>query len=219
MFYGVLAMFLVLGLAVAVLLARRDVQGPGLFSQDQAIMGLALSLLVVVLILIILLVRMATLHRQMREIREVHERMVRLEPAPSAEVAGGSGGDVIDIEGIGPVYAKRLHEVGLPTIGQLVAADAGTVANSIGVEAGLVREWQAMGRLIRLRGIGPQYAEVLVRAGVRTPAALAKAKAAPLAKKINKMAAERKVRLTGAAIQAGRVQGWITAAKHKDYDR
>ena len=211
-FYGLLAILLLIGVGIALLMARGDASGPGLFTQDQAIIGIGLVLFVVLLIMVLMLFRLATVSRLLREVQIVQKEMI------AAERRRIHGPDVIDIEGIGPVYASRLRENGIETIPELIAADATTVANQIQVEPELVREWQAMGRLIRLRGVGPQYAEVLVKAGIKTPAALAKAKAAPLAKKINDLDAHRKVRITHAAIQAGRVQGWINAAKKKQYD-
>ena len=75
---------------------------------------------------------------------------------------------VIQLEGIGPTYAERLRAVGIRTTTDLLAAEAPLVAEKIQADVPNVRRWQAMSRLIELNGIGPQYAELLVRAGYAT---------------------------------------------------
>lgn len=73
---------------------------------------------------------------------------------------------VKDIEGIGEEYESRLHAIGIHDTEQLVAFDAAAIAPRIEAPERSVRSWQAMAELAILKGIGPQYAEVLARAGI-----------------------------------------------------
>ena len=52
------------------------------------------------------------------------------------------------IDGIGPVFAKRLTAAGIPTVARLAEASPDTVAEAAGVSAARARSWidQASGR-------------------------------------------------------------------------
>lgn len=126
---------------------------------------------------------------------------------------------VLTIEGIGTKYAARLNQIGIISIPQLMKADAETVAGKIDAMPGLVEEWQAMGRLIQLKGVGPQYAEVLVKAGIRTVEELATTDAHRLATKITALEKDRKVRIQGGTITDAVAQRWIDAAARRDFDK
>jgi predicted flap endonuclease-1-like 5' DNA nuclease len=65
------------------------------------------------------------------------------EPAPAEEAPV----DVID--GIGPVFARRLSEAGIPTVSRLAQASPDAVAEAAGVSAARARSWieQASGRV------------------------------------------------------------------------
>jgi predicted flap endonuclease-1-like 5' DNA nuclease len=120
---------------------------------------------------------------------------------------------VIIIEGIGEAYASRLNQHGIITIPQLMDASPEDVAAKIGVTSALVREWQAAGQLMRVKGIGPQYAEILVMAGITTIGQLAQSDPAALTAKIDAIEDSRKVRVTGIDVTQARVERWINAAK------
>ncbi|HLF15983.1 MAG TPA: DUF4332 domain-containing protein, partial [Candidatus Thermoplasmatota archaeon] len=124
---------------------------------------------------------------------------------------------VIAIEGIGTKFAARLNAAGVISIPQLVKADADQIATRIDATTELVKEWQAMGRLIQVRGVGPQYAEVLVKAGVRSVEQLAAADALDVARRVQKLEEERKVRLQGGKVSEGTVNRWIQAARARDF--
>jgi predicted flap endonuclease-1-like 5' DNA nuclease len=59
--------------------------------------------------------------------------------AVSPERAGKSGVDAID--GIGPVFATRLAEAGLPTVEDLAVAPPDRVAEAAGVSVARARSW------------------------------------------------------------------------------
>jgi predicted flap endonuclease-1-like 5' DNA nuclease len=124
---------------------------------------------------------------------------------------------VLTIEGIGTKYAARLNQIGIISIPQLMKADAEAVAGQIDAMPGLVEEWQAMARLIQVRGVGPQFAEVLVKAGVTTVEDLGSQDAHRLSTKIIALEKDRKVRIQGATISDAVVQRWIDAAQRRDF--
>lgn len=74
--------------------------------------------------------------------------------------------DVVDLEGIGPAYAKKLHADGIIHTQDLLLANTDALARVTGAPAKTVGRWQAMAELVKVNGIGPQYAEVLARVGI-----------------------------------------------------
>ena len=80
---------------------------------------------------------------------------------------------VIDIEGIGPNYAEKLQALGIFTTSDLLdkgAARKGReqIAAQTGIPESLVLTWVNHADLFRVKGIGPQFAELLEAAGVDT---------------------------------------------------
>ena len=96
---------------------------------------------------------------------------------------------IIDIEGIGPVYAEKLLAVGIDTADKLLAkcaALAGRKAleDETGISGKLILTWTNHADLYRVKGIGPQFAELLEAAGVDTVKELGHRNAANLAAKM-----------------------------------
>lgn len=80
---------------------------------------------------------------------------------------------IIDIEGVGDVYAKKLIEAGIETPAQLLekcAAPAGrkALAEETGISGALILKWTNHADLFRIKGVGPQFSELLEAAGVDT---------------------------------------------------
>jgi len=125
---------------------------------------------------------------------------------------------IIAIEGIGPAYASRLNAQGVITIPQLVAVDANQIGNLIGATPELVKQWQAMAQLMRLKGVGAQSAEVLVVAGILSTAQLAAETAESVARKVADAERGRKTRIQGQTVTPAVAQRWIDAARKGDYD-
>ena len=80
---------------------------------------------------------------------------------------------VIDIEGIGPVYAKKLNEAGIKTTDDLLKAGATAkgreeLATKIGFDNKHILEWVNRSDLYRIKGVGRQYSDLLENAGVDT---------------------------------------------------
>lgn len=96
---------------------------------------------------------------------------------------------IIDIEGIGPVYAEKLIAAGIDTAAKLLdkcAAPAGRKAleEETGITGKLILTWTNHADLFRVKGIGPQFAELLEAAGVDTVKELGHRNAANLAAKM-----------------------------------
>jgi predicted flap endonuclease-1-like 5' DNA nuclease len=86
--------------------------------------------------------------------------------------------NIIDIEGIGPVYAKKLEAAGLKTTDDLLKAGATAkgreeLANKTGIDPKLCLEWVNLADLYRIKGIGQEYSDLLEEAGVDTVVELA----------------------------------------------
>ena len=99
---------------------------------------------------------------------------------------------IVDIEGIGPVYAEKLNAAGIVSADQLLekcAAPAGRKAleEETGISGKLILTWTNHADLYRVKGIGPQFAELLEAAGVDTVKELAHRNAANLVAKMNEV--------------------------------
>ena len=96
---------------------------------------------------------------------------------------------IIDIEGIGAAYAEKLIAAGINTTEQLLAkcaAPAGRKAleDATGISGKLILTWTNHADLFRVKGVGPQFAELLEAAGVDTVKELKTRNAANLAAKM-----------------------------------
>ena len=125
---------------------------------------------------------------------------------------------VLMLEGIGNKYAARLNALGIISIPQLVEARAADVAAQLQVEQGLVEEWQSMGRLLPLSGIGPQAAELLARGGIRSPQQLAAQDPLDLSLKLKEMEQGKKVKMTSFDVTPALAKKWIEAAREGKMD-
>lgn len=105
---------------------------------------------------------------------------------------------VIDIEGVGASYAEKLTAAGVVTTAQLLdkcATPAGrkALAEETGISDKLILKWANHADLFRVKGVGPQFAELLEAAGVDTVKELAHRKAENLAAKMEEVNAEKKL--------------------------
>ena len=96
---------------------------------------------------------------------------------------------IIDIQGIGPVYAEKLIGIGIETVDQLLekGADAKgrqAIEEATGIRHDLVLTWVNHADLFRVKGVGPQFSELLEAAGVDTVKELRNRNAANLAAKL-----------------------------------
>ena len=80
---------------------------------------------------------------------------------------------IIDIEGIGDVYAEKLIAAGINKVSELLekcVAPKGrkVLAEETGISEKLILKWTNHADLFRINGVGPQFAELLEAAGVDT---------------------------------------------------
>ncbi len=120
------------------------------------------------------------------------------------------------IEGIGPKYAEKLHKLGIKTTKQLLdhaAAKKGRkeLAEKSGLDEAQILKWANMCDLMRIKGVGEEYSELLEAAGVDTVKELAKRKPDNLHKAMVDANAKKKMvrQLPGLPM----VEKWVEQAK------
>jgi predicted flap endonuclease-1-like 5' DNA nuclease len=80
---------------------------------------------------------------------------------------------ILSIEGIGPVNAEKLSAIGVKTVEALLKEGATpkgreSLAEATGVSEKLILEWVNLADLMRIKGIGEEYSDLLEEAGVDT---------------------------------------------------
>lgn len=121
-----------------------------------------------------------------------------------------------NIEGIGPVYAEKLRAAGIRNIDALLQAGATTkgrkeLSEKTGIGSDYILAWVNRADLIRVRGIGEEYADLLEKAGVDTAAELAQRNPDNLHEKL--LAVNQEKRLVRRPPNRDMVAGWIEQAK------
>jgi len=123
---------------------------------------------------------------------------------------------IVDVEGIGPVYAKKLVDVGVKTTGKLLKVGATAKGRTeleakTGISHSLVLEWVNHVDLYRIKGVGQEYSDLLEEAGVDTVPELAQRNAENLhAKLVDVNGMKKLVRQLPSARQ---VADWVAQAK------
>jgi predicted flap endonuclease-1-like 5' DNA nuclease len=122
---------------------------------------------------------------------------------------------LLDVEGIGPVYADKLKKAGVPTLEALLeqcATPAGrkAVAEKSGIGHDYILKWANHADLFRIKGVAEEYSELLEAAGVDTVVELAKRNAQNLHQALVQTNARKK--LVRRLPTAGQVANWIAQA-------
>ncbi len=123
---------------------------------------------------------------------------------------------LLDVEGIGPVNAKKLIKAGVGSTDSLLsmggtAAGRKELANNSGVSEKQILEWVNHVDLFRINGVGEEYADLLEEAGVDTVVELAQRKAANLLNKMAEVNASKN--LVNKMPALSQVEDWIAQAK------
>jgi predicted flap endonuclease-1-like 5' DNA nuclease len=123
---------------------------------------------------------------------------------------------LIDIEGIGDTSAEALRGAGVGSVAALLAAGGSpkgraALATSSGVAEKLILRWVNHADLMRIMGVGGQFAELLEAAGVDSVPELAARRADSLTAKLGTTNAEKK--LTRRVPTETMVSGWVAEAK------
>ena len=122
-----------------------------------------------------------------------------------------------DVEGIGPAYAAKLTAAGVSSTDDLLEQGAKpsgrkSLEAATGVAHTLILEWVNHVDLMRLKGVGSEYSDLLEAAGVDSPAELAQRNAANLANTFQEVIAALPGDVRRIPSEAV-VQGWIDQAK------
>ena len=76
---------------------------------------------------------------------------------------------IIEIEGIGEKYAKTLEKAGIVEVENLVPLtwrELKELAGKTKISLKLLEKWQDQAEIMEIKGIGPEYSEVLNRVGI-----------------------------------------------------
>ncbi|MBN1883217.1 MAG: DUF4332 domain-containing protein [Deltaproteobacteria bacterium] len=121
-----------------------------------------------------------------------------------------------DIEGIGDVYAGKLKAVGISTTGTLLKrgktpSGRKELESSTGIGHALILEWVNLADLMRIKGVGEEYSDLLEEAGVDTVNELKNRNAKNLYEKVKETnAAKNLVRRLPSLKE---ITNWIDQAK------
>lgn len=121
-----------------------------------------------------------------------------------------------EIEGIGPAYAKKLEKAKVKTTNDFLklccdAKGRKAVSAETGVSEKLLLTWVNLADLMRIKGIGKQFSELLEASGVDTVKELRNRRPDNLAEKMAEVNAKKK--LTRAVPSQSMVEEWVAAAK------
>ena len=123
---------------------------------------------------------------------------------------------IIDLEGVGPVYAEKLIAAGIRSVEAMLKAGATpkgrvVLAEKAGLTKDQVLEWTNFADLYRIKGVAEEYSQLLEAAGVDTVPELAQRNPENLYKKIMEVNADKKLvrQVPGLA----QVMSWVAQAK------
>ena len=125
--------------------------------------------------------------------------------------------NIIEIEGIGEKHAAALQAAGVNTVEALLekgGAPAGrkALAEATGLTTERTLEWVNRADLMRIKGVGSEYSDLLEAAGVDSPAELARRNAANLAATVQEVVAARP-NIVRRIPSESEIQGWIDQSK------
>lgn len=120
------------------------------------------------------------------------------------------------IEGIGEAYCRKLENAGIHTVDHLLEFGSSVkgrkeIAKKAGISEKLVLNWVNRADLIRIKGIGNQYADLLEAAGVDSVPSLARRNPENLMLKLQEV--NDKKHLVRAMPYVKQVRKWVVRAK------
>ena len=123
-----------------------------------------------------------------------------------------------DVEGIGPTFAAKLSGAGVATTDALLdqgatAAGRDKLSEATGISENMLLEWVNHADLMRINGVGSEYADLLEAAGVDSCAELAQRNPANLATTFQELDAARPDWIRQIPGEAT-IAGWIEQASH-----
>jgi predicted flap endonuclease-1-like 5' DNA nuclease len=125
-----------------------------------------------------------------------------------------------DVEGIGPAFAEKLSAAGVATTDALLerggtSTGRDRLSEATGISERLILEWVNHADLMRIDGVGSEYADLLEAAGVDSCAELAQRNAANLATTFQEVDAARPNWIRQIPSETT-IAGWIEQASHMD---
>lgn len=120
------------------------------------------------------------------------------------------------IEGVGPKYAAKLAEAGVTHTDQLLEKAATRkgrkdLATASAIDETLILKWANMCDLMRIKGVGEEYSELLEAAGVDTVKELSKRRSDNLHKAM--VEANTKRKMVRQLPTEAQVETWVAQAK------
>ena len=124
--------------------------------------------------------------------------------------------NVVDVEGIGSVYAEKLEAAGVVTTDHLLERGASPngradLEAATGIGHALILKWVNRVDLYRIKGIGSEYSDLLELAGVDTVPELAQRNPANLTETLAEANAARS--LVRKLPTVDQVADWVAQAK------
>ena len=122
---------------------------------------------------------------------------------------------MIKIEGIGDQYSKDLKNAGIETCEQLAPLsknDLKELAKKTGISAKLLDKWQEHADLMRVKGVGPEYADLLNQIGIDSVKELAQRNPENTINKIEKFD-KKKPDIVRRLPLLDEIKDWIDQAK------
>ncbi len=121
-----------------------------------------------------------------------------------------------EIEGIGPAFAAKLKEAGITAQEKFLEAGSTPkgrkeLGDKTGISDKLILEWVNHCDLIRIKGVGGEYSDLLEEAGVDTIPELANRKPENLLAKMTEVNAAKKIVRKLPVLK--QVEDWVKQAK------
>ena len=123
-----------------------------------------------------------------------------------------------EIEGVGETYAPKFQALGIKTVADLLErgktpSGRKKLAEATGISEKLILKWVNFSDLFRVKGIGPEYSELLEKAGVDTVKELRNRVPENLHAKLEAANTSTGRPLVRALPSLKAVQSWVQAAK------
>jgi predicted flap endonuclease-1-like 5' DNA nuclease len=124
--------------------------------------------------------------------------------------------NLLDIEGVGKIYAQKLKDAGVSTTEVLLEQGATPkgrkeLAEKTGIGDTLILKWVNHVDLFRINGVGEEYADLLEASGVDTVPELAQRKAENLHARLVEV--NEKKKLVRRVPVLSQVEDWVEQAK------
>lgn len=122
---------------------------------------------------------------------------------------------IIEVEGIGQKYGEKLEKAGIKNVSDLIPLDKKgmkELAEKTGISLKLIDKWQEHADLMRIVGVGPEYAEALNEIGIDSVKEFAQRNPENTLERIKKMDQEKPNVIRKLPTLAS-IKDWIEQAK------